>query len=738
MEKFKFLWSRKALVAYAILIMLLLGSFFYWLHTEKEKAKADIAGRLPELEKYREIGVGVHSDKEVVLVGDRLNPSYLIERLSESGFKNDAGACSRCYSWNSAAGMLVVKQPKEPRGKEQIYQNGIVRVRYQSGEITDIQGEGNQLIIPPKFLRQNDNTSRQNASGKENPNLRRAIMAAEDKRFFEHSGVDYFALIGALISQARFSEDVQAHGTTLTMQLVKGLMLESMNRSVWKQWKAMVYAIAIEELVNDKDQLIQIYENHVYLGPGTYGLAMAAERYFNSGIENLNTWQCAALAGKLRNPGAYEPTDEKKRQAWATRTNQVLAAMGETTKVEAKNFNRPTQTVTPALRFVQFVWSQATDKHFATRIETTINPYLQKVVEDVFRGIGKLPQPQGGKLGTQLLALIIDPQTGKILAESQKGDYQGELLNARFTGGSVLKTFVYAEAMNEDKLDDDDKLPDTDENSYPGAGGRPWTPTNMDHKYLGDISFKQAFDLSRNPPVVYVANKLGFENVRVMFQTQGFSGCRDAVPTIAIGQFGVTPGELALAYAQFANMGLRPTQLTAVESVVSLNAINVGGIASGMTNYFSPETLRRMNGAMHSVVLDGTLAKAGKSLGEFRDVVFGKTGSTDEGVCVVLFTQRLIMVVWAGSVEYKKLRGSAGKIVGPIAAEIMRRVLTTLPRYAGKIEFEEPKEEFFTPEQPLEKQVEEVMQGAEKIGKEVEKIIKPLEKDSIKNPDNEN
>ena len=96
------------------------------------------------------------------------------------------------------------------------------------------------------------------------------------------------------------------------------------------------------------------------------------------------------------------------------------------------------------------------------------------------------------------------------------------------------------------------------------------------------------------------------------------------------------------------------------------------------------------------------------------------------------------MVVWAGSVEYKKLRGSAGKIVGPIAAEIMRRVLTTLPRYAGKIEFEEPKEEFFTPEQPLEKQVEEVMQGAEKIGKEVEKIIKPLEKDSIKNPDNEN
>ena len=83
---------RKALVAYAILIILLLGSFFYWLHTEKEKAKADIAGRLPELEKYREIGVGVHSDKEVVLIGDRLNPSYLIERVSESGFKNDAGA----------------------------------------------------------------------------------------------------------------------------------------------------------------------------------------------------------------------------------------------------------------------------------------------------------------------------------------------------------------------------------------------------------------------------------------------------------------------------------------------------------------------------------------------------------------------------------------------------------------------------------------------------------------------
>ena len=659
------MWKKIAIIGASALVVIAISLYAY-MRVEVNEAKRVIDAQEPELAKYRTMGAGVYTSKEIILAGDNYGPSYLISRLQEANYENKSGNCDRCFSWDSTTRVLVVKHPKSEQGLEPLYQNGVVTVNFSGQKVASVsQGK---LIIPPRFLRQIDNSSRQNLSGDENPKLKEAITKAEDARFFEHGGVDYIALAGAIVSLADFSADQKSHGTTISMQTAKGLLLQLQPKSYTKQWKAIVYAKALEEKF-DKDGIFQMYSNYVYLGPDTYGFRAALQKYFCVSIEAATEEQCAAVAGKLRLPGAYEPTKKNGKKNWTERTNQVLAAMGSKNRVEEKFFARAQCAVAPARFIVRYVWDQVGKVGDNTRIETTLNPYIQAVLEDAVRGVGNLPQPNGGKHGTQLLAIALDPKTGHILGEAQKGKYTGNLINYHFTGGSVGKPFVYAAALTEGVDAMNKPVPDLEQD----IEGH--TAKNYDHKYLGNMPWYKALVLSRNPPAVFIGSELGFGKLKSTYEVLGFSECPGAYPTIAEGQFGMSVVELALAYSTFANGGRRPT-----EAVVTPKEVN-------FQTHFSPEAIAQVNAAQRDILLEGTLAKAAKGLGGFRGVIFGKTGSATEGVVVVLFTENLVVVVWAGSVENKPLKGTAGTIVGPIGVRIFQKILSAMPRFLGSVKY---------------------------------------------------
>lgn len=688
-----------AIILVASVVVGAIGAFA-WLKYEVSKAKAIIASQIPGLEKYQVIGPGVYTSPETFRIGDARGSSYVVGRLGESGYVDSSTSnCERCFTWNKATGRLVVKHSKNNSGLEPVYQNGAVTVIFGNRTITSISG-ANELIIPPKFLRQNDDTSRKNASGSENQRLKNAITAAEDKRFFEHSGMDWIALGKALISQASLSDDVKSHGTSITQQLAKGLLLENMPRGWQKQYKAMIYALALEEMIGDKEKIFQLYINHVYLGPDCYGFTSAAQKYFCVGLEQASDEQCAALAGKLRNPGAYEPGKKEGKVNWVKRTNQVLAAMGNGKSVDDTFLSKGSCAIARAKPFVRYVWDQVSDVNFGGRIETTIQPYMQMVLEDAIRSAENLPQPSGGKLGTQMLGVIIDPKTGDILAEAQRGAYQGNLIEYRFTIGSSGKPFVYAEALSIDENGLNDPLPDSDEHEYNG-----FIPKNYDNKYMGQISWYEALVKSRNPPVVFVGSVIGFDKVMNRFKDIGFGGVPGPNPAITEGQFGANALELALAYSVFANLGKKPLAANGIRAVISSTGTTKGNNPA-FSSHFTEPALLKVNAALRDVFIDGTGASSGKILGEYRGKVIGKTGSATEGVVVVMCTENLVLVLWAGSVENKPLKGTAGKTVAPIASKILLRILGAMPQYIGNIRYDDSVE---TELQELQSPVEEVV-----------------------------
>jgi penicillin-binding protein 1A len=388
------------------------------------------------------------------------------------------------------------------------------------------------------------------------PALRQALIAVEDRRFYEHLGVDPRGLARAMLANLRAGRIVQG-GSTITQQLAKNLFLNP-DRTVRRKVQELLLAFWLERKFT-KDQILTLYLNRVYFGAGNYGVDAAARRYFGKPVQDLSLYESALLAGLLKAPSRYNPA--RNSGGADQRTQLVLSAMVDAGYISAaeaaaalkqKSRSR-VLAVGQARYFTDWVLNQVADYVGQTArdlvIVTTLDPRLQQIAETEL--VGLLDGP-GREMGAGQAAFVALTPGGAVRAMVGGRDYGESQFNRAVQAlrqpGSAFKAFTYLAAF-EKGLDPDDRFVD----SPVEVDG--WTPRNYNDRYFGKVTLREAFARSLNSVAVKVLQEVGSAQVAATARRLGVTSKLEATPSIALGTSEVTLLELTGAYAVFANRG---------------------------------------------------------------------------------------------------------------------------------------------------------------------------------------
>ncbi|PPR75113.1 MAG: Penicillin-binding protein 2D [Alphaproteobacteria bacterium MarineAlpha3_Bin4] len=502
------------------------------------------------------------------------------------------------------------------------------------------------------------------------PALPHAVLATEDRRFYDHFGLDIIGLARAIWNNIRARDIVQG-GSTITQQAAKNLFLTP-ERSLERKIKELMLALWLEHKFI-KDQILTLYLNRVYFGAGTYGVDAAARRYFNKPAAQVSTYEAAMLAGLLKAPSRYNPRynpDRAKR-----RTAQVLANMVDAgylseqqAKIAAASHNRPTPRRKPggrlARHFVDWVLEQLPsfvapgdrDLHVVTTLDAT----LQRAAETaVRRGLGNFAETEAA-----LVALAPD---GAIRAMVGSRDYAKSQFNratqARRQPGSAFKPVVYLAGL-EAGLTPDSLIAD-----MPLAIGD-WRPRNFDGKYHGKVTVAYALARSLNTVAVRITERVGRERVVTTARRLGITSDLRPMPSLALGAADLTLLELSAAYGPFANggrgvwpYGIEEIRDGAGEVLYRRRGSGPGRVASG-------RHVAAMNRMLARVITDGTGRKA-----RIDRPAAGKTGTSQNNrdAWFIGYSADLIAGVWVGNDDARPMKGITG---GSLPATLWRQFMT--------------------------------------------------------------
>jgi penicillin-binding protein 1A len=488
------------------------------------------------------------------------------------------------------------------------------------------------------------------------PVMKQAIVAIEDKRFFEHGGVDVRGIVRAVWQDVLQKKVVQG-GSTITQQFVKNAYLTS-KRSISRKLKEAALAWQLDQ-VWPKDRILTNYLNTIYFGNGAYGIERAAQVYFGHGASQLTVAEAALLAGIPADPGQYNPVTD--RAAAHARRREVLQAMLDQKDITYNEFRlanrtplpKPEDVHQPGLRgpaqhFVDYVKQQLVDRYGTRkvfggglRVVTTIDLELQRRAREA---ISKwLPGP-----GPSAALAAIDPRDGRVLAMVGGNNYRESQFNLAVQGerqaGSAFKPFVLATALEQGIS------PTTVLESKPvtiSLGDRDWYVENYEGSNLGAIDLSTATVYSDNTVYAQLTHVVGPGNVAETARGLGIT--RDLNPYFAIGLGAdpVSPLEMARAYASFANGGER------IDGSLFQNRPRVVVSVSGNKNRpikhraISETNAEIVNQILQQVVQSGTGKRA--RLADGRPVA-GKTGTTENygDAWFVGYTPRLAVAVWVG------------------------------------------------------------------------------------------
>lgn len=480
------------------------------------------------------------------------------------------------------------------------------------------------------------------------PELVQAVIAIEDRRFFEHPGVDFRGLLRATVVNVMAGRVVQG-GSTLTQQLAKNLFLTP-ERSYNRKIKELLLALALEHKF-EKDELLTVYLNRVYLGAGTYGVEAAAQRYFGTSARNIDTYQAAVLAGLLRAPSRLNPDNSTK--AAHDRARTVLSAMvdaGYLKPAEAEkiagtqrpgrgNEATPRARVTGETRryFADWVLEQsagyAGSRGADLSVETTLDPRLQKLAE---AAVAKV-DTKGAQVA--VVAMRDDGAVLAMVGGKRYGTSQfNRVTSALRQPGSAFKPIVYLPAleagMSPDSLVQDAPI------TVDG-----WTPRNFSGKYRGEVTLREAVARSLNTVAVRVSEDVGRDRVVQAARRLGITSPLKPHPSIALGAGEVTPLELAAAYAVFANGGfaVAPYGVSEVRQDGDVVFRRTG--ATGR-RVIDAQAAAQMTDMLQAVIDWGT----GKSA-KFGVPAAGKSGTSQgfRDAWFVGYAGNIVTAVWVGN-----------------------------------------------------------------------------------------
>ena len=539
-----------------------------------------------------------------------------------------------------------------------------------------------------------------------------AVLTTEDRRFYDHPGVDPIGILRAFVTNLREDRSYLVGGSTLTQQIVKNTFLtpaQTLRRKVQEQFMALVL-----ESRFTKDQILELYLNDIVMGQrgpfAIHGIPEAARVFFGKDVRNVTLAEAATLAGVIQTPSRFSPLRNPERAR--ERRNVVLAGMAEAGVIPADDAKsaqgEPLIVASRAFDneapyFVDYVSSLIDEKYggllkrdAAVDIYTTLDVHLQRLAQEALvEGMAQVDKQLAARKrrGQAQAALIaVDPRTGEILALVGGRAYSSSQYNrailARRQPGSVFKPFVYLAAFEsmaeEGRADLTPASIVVDEPTVFQDGDKEYAPANYQDEYEGPITLRRALAHSRNVATVKVAETVGFDRVAALWKRTGVGATARAFPSIALGVFEVTPLEMTEAYTLFTNGGsVRPLQ--AVSRIVLEGKTRETETLATRT-VARPDATYLVTSMMQSVLNSGTGAGA-RAQGFALDAA-GKTGTTNDlrDAWFIGFTPELLTAVWVGFDDNQPIGLSGSQAALPMWTAFMKRALAGRPN----IKFEAP------------------------------------------------
>lgn len=725
---------RTGLVCVGVVALLALAIFWYYYF--RYQSIVDARLKQPLFETTAKI----YAAPREVRPGQKLNRTAIVNELRGAGYTIEGNANASPLGTYSESGETVSVHP----GPQSFHAEDGATIHFAGGVVDSLTDDHGQALLSYELepllitgLSEDANRTKRRLLTFDDipPNLVQAVLAIEDRKFFEHSGVNYGSMVSWGWHDLIRDRKHRGGASTVTMQLAKLVFLSDDGTIRYKLMQIMV-AFELEHRFN-KQQIFEMYANRINLGQqGSFaidGFGEAAQAYFGKDVKQLDVAQCAMLAGIIQRPNYFNPYRHPDRVL--ERRNLVLDSMVETgaiTKEQAErakdeplHLSSLSVDASEAPYFVDLVHEQLNQKlgerdfnREGLHIYTTLDPDLQRVatsaVESTIHVVdeqvdklyarrhrakpGELAQPSEPITYPQVALIALNPHTGQVLALVGGRNYgQSQLDHATSAPrptGSIFKPFVYASAFNTavagTQLPGHDELfsPITilsDEQTTYDVGNQEYTPRNDAGDYYGQVTARLALQRSLNNATIGLASLVGFDRVAALAREAGVKSAR-GTPAMAIGAYGATPLEMAGAYTIFANHGLHldPWMLASVRSpsgdVISDYSPTSRQVLDPRVAYLTTNMLE--------AVLSGVGTGAGVRGQGFYAPAAGKTGSSHDA-WFAGYTSNLLCIVWVGNDDYTDIKIHGALAAGPIWGEFMKRAVQ-LPQYSDTHEFNVP------------------------------------------------
>jgi penicillin-binding protein 1A len=502
--------------------------------------------------------------------------------------------------------------------------------------------------------------------------LPKAFVAIEDKRFYEHHGVDPVGVSRAVLRDVIGGSSIEG-GSTLTQQLAKNLFL-TRERTLSRKIQEAILALWLERRYS-KDQILELYLNRVYFGSGAYGVEAAAQKYFGKSARFVTLSEAAVLAGLMKSPTKLAP--DRNLKGANERAAQVITAMaeqGHITEAMAKaalanpaqvKRDKSSGSINYAADYVMDALDDtvgAIDEDIV--VTTTINLTMQGEAE---RALTDELNAKGAKFGVEQGALVALDPNGAIKAMVGGRNYADSQFNravaAKRQPGSSFKPFVYLAALEKGLT------PDTVREDAP-ITVKGWSPENYSREYFGPVTLTKALALSLNTVAVRLGLEVGPKSVVAVAHRLGITSDLDPVPSIALGSSDVTPLEMVSAYAAFANggLGVQPHVIVRVRTANGKQLYVRRNASFGRV--IDPQYVAMMNQMMQETLLTGTARKA--ELPGWQAA--GKTGTSQDwrDAWFLGYTSYLVAGVWLGNDDNSPTKKVSG---GNLPVEIWSRFM---------------------------------------------------------------
>lgn len=683
------------LLGFLLLVAIIAGVVFVAMHAYKLNAEI-----VDKFEKRRwHIPATVYSRPLELSIQTPVSSTHLDDWLGRLNYSQSNSQKTGTYQ--KEGGTYTIFTRKFDYGDGDIDEEQVLKITLSGGKIVKLQStiaqEDNKVRLEPIEMGRiypESNEDREILKKEDMPKaLVDALIATEDRAFYEHHGVSFRGIARAVVSN--ITGGARQGGSTITQQLIKNFYLNS-DRTLKRKANEAMMAMLLERHYAKEDILIA-YLNEINLGQNgnvsVNGFAVASRFYFNKPINELSLDQYALLVGIAKGASYYNPRKHPERAK--NRRDTVLhnmLVMGKITQEEHDNAVKEELGVvkTPAIakrNFPDFfdvvrrdLKQYYQDKDLMSaglKIISTIDPIAQTSAEQAMKSeLTKLQKTNKSTKELQGALVSANPQTGELVAiVGSAGEFTGfnRAVDTKRQVGSLLKPVIYLTALQSGKYNLASAVKD-EPIAYP-AGGKSWTPKNYGGQSYGNVPLMTALANSYNQSAVNVGMEMELKNFHGQLRQFGIGAEIPAYPSVLLGAIDLSPMDMLGMYQIFASGGYH-VPIHSIKQVISETGQVLQRTDSTLnkTQRFKPEHMYLINYAMSEIVKNGTAKKA-LALGEELNLA-GKTGTTNDArdAWFAGYSGNYVSVVWVGRDDNKPIGLTGGSGALPIWMNYMGRL----------------------------------------------------------------